>query len=231
MNKHFLHLILIVCSSTARGNITPGITMPDGFNKSSFSAVRLDAGGFEGYNAVTNNGCGGVTFKDFTPTPYRTLKDKNNDPVYKGIDFWYCEFENTVRKDGYGPGRLLPEKVYFDEKNGIWKKKKYHLSKEETKESLHNYGISDISALQPVTVYNIESVNAKGYAVIDSNIPKEDRNHGMKGKRISFCLMHDSDALCGSGPMVYTFDGKDVDFSPYVLKSLETIEMGLPANL
>lgn len=43
--------------------------MPDGFTKSSFSAVRLDAGGFEGYNAVTNNICGGVTFKDFTPTP------------------------------------------------------------------------------------------------------------------------------------------------------------------
>lgn len=31
--------------------------------------------------------------------------------------------------------------------------------------------------------------------------------------------------------MVDTFDGKDVDFSPYVLKSLETIEMGLPAKL
>lgn len=119
--------------------------------------------------------------------------------MYKGIDFWYCELENTVRKDGYGPGRLLPEKVYFDEKNEIWKKKKYHLSKEETKESFRTYGISDINALQLVTVYNIESVNAKGYAVIDSNIPKEDRDHGMNGKRISFCLMHDGDALCGSG--------------------------------
>jgi hypothetical protein len=231
MNKQFLPLILIFCTSAVWGNITPGITMPDGFNQSSFSAVRLDAGGFEGYNAVTNIGCGGVTFKDFTPEPYRTLKDKNNDPVYKGITLRYCDIENTVREDGYGPGQLLPEKVYFDKKSGIWKKKKYHLSKEETKESLRNYGISDIRALQPVTVYNIESVNAKGYAVIDSNIPKEDRDRGIKGKIISFCLMHDGDAFCGSGPMVYTFDGKDVDFSPYVLKSLETIEMGLPYTL
>jgi hypothetical protein len=230
MNKQFLSLILVLSSSTAWGKLIPEINMPDNFSKDHFVINKLERE-YGDYNFVTNGGCGDVTFKDFTPEPYRSQKDKKNSPVYKGITSWVCDLENTVKEDGFGPGRLLPEKVYFDKKSGNWKKKKYHLSKDETKESLRRYGISNISDLEPVVVYNIESVNAKGYAVINSNIPKEDRDHGVKGKTISFCLMHDGDALCGSGPMVYTFDGKDVDFSPYVLKSLETIEMGLPAKL
>ncbi|MCK1970391.1 hypothetical protein ACP26F_15755 [Franconibacter pulveris 1160] len=230
MNKQLLLLILVICPSVVWGEITPEVNMPDNISETQPVMNRLEEQ-YSDYNAITNSGCGDVTFKDFTPEPYRSQKDKKNNPVYKGITFWVCDFENTVKEDGFGPGRLLPEKVYFDKKSGTWKKKKYHLSKDETKESLRRYGISNISDLQPVALYNIESVNAKGYAVINSNIPKEDRDHGVKGKTISFCLMHDGDALCGSGPMVYTFDGKDVDFSPYVLKSLETIEMGLPSNL
>lgn len=73
-------------------------------------------------------------------------------------------------------------------------------------------------------------MNARGYAVIDSIIPREDKALGVKGKTISFYLIHDGNALCGASLMVYTFDGKNVDFSPYMLKSLETIKMGLPEN-
>lgn len=80
-----------------------------------------------------------------------------------------------VIHNGYGPGQALPEKVYLDKKTGLWKKKKYTLSKESTQSSLEVYGIKNLSELQPVELYNIQSVNARGYAVIDNNIPLWER--------------------------------------------------------
>ncbi|WP_230492845.1 hypothetical protein [Martelella alba] len=47
-------------------------------------------------------------------------------------------------------------------------------------------------------------------------------------KKLSFCLIQNQSysAFCGSRSMLV--DGKDIDFTPYMLKSLETVEMGLP---
>lgn len=36
--------------------------------------------------------------------------DEKNNPVYPSITLWYCDIEGNVKEDGYGTGRLLPEK-------------------------------------------------------------------------------------------------------------------------
>ncbi|MEI7100613.1 hypothetical protein ACOIDY_34370, partial [Klebsiella pneumoniae] len=89
-----------------------------------------------------------------------------------------CWFSVDVIHDGYGPNRLLPEKVYFDEKTGIWKKKKYTLSKESIQRSKDVYGIVNLSELQPVHLYNIQTINAHGYAVIDNNVSLQEQKKG-----------------------------------------------------
>lgn len=123
----------------------------------------------------------------------------------------------------------LLKKSILIKKTGLWKKKKYILSKEGTQRSLEVYGIKSLSELQPVELYNIQSVNARGYAVINRNIPQQEKKKGMK-KNLSFCLIQNQSyfAFCGSGSMINLVNGKEVDFTPYMLKSLETVEMGLP---
>jgi hypothetical protein len=113
-------------------------------------------------------------------------------------------------------------------KTGFWKKKKYNRNKEETRRSLDVYGIKSLSELQPLELYNIRSVNARGYAVINRNIPLEEKKKGVK-KRLSFCLIqnHSYSAFCGFGSIINVVDGKEIDFTPYMLKSLETVEIGL----
>lgn len=54
-----------------------------------------------------------------------------------------------------------------------------------------------------------------------------EKQKGVK-KSLSFCLIRDEVAFCGSGSMINLVDGKEVDFTPYMLKSFETVEMGLP---
>lgn len=86
------------------------------------------------------------------------------------------------------------------------------------------YGVKNINELKAINIYNIESVNASGYAIIDYNITKEEQRSNIK-KKLSFCLFSNTEAFCGSGSMIYLFDGKEVDFTNYVLKSLETVEI------
>ncbi|WBM68763.1 hypothetical protein OH773_11100 [Buttiauxella sp. WJP83] len=83
----------------------------------------------------------------------------------------------------------------------------------------------------PLKVYNINSLNARGFAVIDKNISNDDRNRfndeNLKMK-IYFCMIHkDGFALCGTGSLTTIKDGKEVDLTPYALKSLESMEIGI----
>lgn len=106
-------------------------------------------------------------------------------------------------------------------------KEKYAPGRESTQRSLEVYGIKSLSELQPLDLYNIRSVNARGYAVVNRNISLEEKKKGIK-KKLSFCLIQNQSysAFCGSRSMLV--DGKEVDFTPFMLKSLETVEMGLP---
>jgi hypothetical protein len=217
MRKILILLTLALLSQKAVSSITPEIQMPSYFNKDRFvnyyDAISSNSG---------NNSCDNILFKNFYPPEYISSKIK-----HPPFDTWFCWFSVDVIHDGYGPNRSLAEKVYFDKKTEQWKKKKYNRNREETRRSLDVYGIKSLSELQPLDLYNIRSVNARGYAVIDRNIPLQEKKKGLK-KSLSFCLIRDEAAFCGSGSMINLVDGKEVDFTPYMLKSLETVEMGLP---
>ena len=207
-------LLLVVIPFFSLGKITPEITTPDSFSELSFDQLTLHRGN---YLANTAD-CGMVSLKLFYPAEHNK---------YPPSASWLCLFPVDVIKDGYGPNRSLTEKVYFDKKTDLWKKKKYNRNREETSRSLDVYGIKSLSELQPLELYNIRFVNAHGYAVIDRNIPLQEKRKGVK-KRLSFCLVRDEAAFCGSGSMLNLVDEKDIDFTPYMLKSLETVEIGLP---
>ncbi|ROR15278.1 hypothetical protein [Erwinia sp. JUb26] len=218
MRKFLIPLTLALISQNAESDIVPEIHVPPDFNRNNFYIY---------YNEITSGGyggrsCGYVSFENFYPPEYTASKIKR--PPF---DPWLCLYALDVIHNGYGPDRVLPEEVYFDKKTGIWKKKKYTLSKESTRNSLDVYGIKSLNELQPLELYNIRSVNTRGYAVIDSNIPLRKKKIGVK-KSLSFCLIRDGAAFCGTGSMINLVDDKEVDFTPYMLKSLETVEMGLP---
>lgn len=143
---------------------------------------------------------------------------------------WLCLFDVDIKRDGYDTRDLLPEKIYFDTKSGLWKKKKNKLSKENIRDALKVYGVKSLNELHSFDMYNIQSVNARGYAVIDSNITREDQQKGVK-KNLAFCLAQDDAAFCGSGSIVDEIDGKEADFTLYMLKSLEMVEIGLPEKV
>lgn len=217
MREILILLTLALLSQKAVSSITPEIQMPSYFNKDRFVNY---------YDAISSNGgnnsCDNILFKNFYPPEYISSKIK-----YPPFDTWFCWFSVDVIHDGYGPNRSLAENVYFDKKTEQWKKKKYNRNREEIRRSLDVYGIKSLSELQPLDLYNIRSVNARGYAVIDRNIPLQEKKKGLK-KSLSFCLIRDEAAFCGSGSMINLVNGKEVDFTPYMLKSLETVEMGLP---
>lgn len=209
---------MALISQNAVSSIIPEIHLPPDFNKNNFGKY---------YKKIFTTGYGGrscdyVFFKNFYPPEYTTSKIKR--PPF---DPWLCLYAVDVIHNGYGPNKSLTEKVYFDKKTNQWKKKIYNRNRKETQHSMKVYGIKSLSELQPLDLYNIRSVNAYGYAVVDSNIPKQEKQNGVK-KSLSFCLIRDEAAFCGSGSMINLVDGKEVDFTPYMLKSLETVEMGLP---
>ncbi|QCA06464.1 hypothetical protein [Pantoea vagans] len=214
--KKLLLLMAIPCFTS--GKITPEITIPDSFSESSFDQLSLHRGNYLANTAS----CEIVSLKLFHPIEHNK---------YPPSASWLCLFPVDVINDGYGLNRSLAEKVYLDKKTDRWKKKGYIRNRKETQRSLDVYGIKSLSELQPLKLFNIQSVNARGYAVIDSNIPLEEKQKGVK-KRLSFCLIqnHSYSAFWGFGSMINVVDGKEIDFTPYMLKSLETIEMGLPAK-
>ena len=207
-------LLLMAIPFFSSGEITPEIATPDKFNEIFFTQITSS-----NYLAATS-GCKVISLKMFHPPERKE---------YPQSDTWLCLYAVDVIHDGYGPNRSLAEKVYFDKKTDTWKKKKYNRNREETLRSLDVNGIKSLSELQPLELYNIRSVNARGYAVIDSNVPLQEKQKGVK-KKLSFCLIQNQSyfAFCGSGSMVDLVDGKYIDFTPYMLKSLETVEIGLP---
>ncbi|MGC0984132.1 hypothetical protein WKH15_06310 [Pantoea agglomerans] len=210
-------LLLMAIPFFSSGEITPEITTPDKFSALPFYQKTLHR-----YDYLADTGCGIVSLKLFYPAEHNKYPPSGPSP-------WLCLYAVDVISNGYGPRQVLPERIYLDKKTGRWKKKKYALSRESTQRSLEVYGIKSLSELQPLDLYNIRSVNARGYAIVNRNIPLEEKKKGVK-KKLSFCLIQNQSysAFCGSRSMVDLVDSKEVDFTPYMLKSLETVEMGLP---
>ncbi|WP_228703315.1 hypothetical protein [Klebsiella pneumoniae] len=53
------------------------------------------------------------------------------------------------------------------------------MSKESIQRSKDVYGIVNLSELQPVHLYNIQTINAHGYAVIDNNVSLQEQKKGL----------------------------------------------------
>lgn len=209
-------LLLVAIPFFSLGKITSEIATPDRINEQPYDQLTLHRGN---YLADTAS-CKIVSLKLFYPPEHKK---------YPPSGPWLCLFSVDVIRNGYGPGQALPEKIYLDKKTGLWKKKKHPLSREGTERSLEFYGIKSLNELQPLELYNIQSVNARGYAVINRNIPLQEKQKGVK-KNLSFCLIQNQSysAFCGSGSIIDEENGKEIDFTPYMLKSLETVEIGLP---
>lgn len=222
MQNSLVFMMILFFSNTTLCAITPEITNPDNFNENIYIVKNLSAN--RGYSPSLGSDCGDITLKDFTPKIYRSQKNKTNNPLYQGITSQYCSIEKEAKGNGYVAGMLLPERIYFDNKDKIWKKKTKKMNTHDIIASQKLYGVKNINELKTINIYNIESVNASGYAIIDYNITKEEKRSNLK-KKLSFCLFSNAEAFCGSGSMIYLFDGKEVDFTNYVLKSLETVEI------
>lgn len=227
MRKLILHAILSIFPVIAWGEVNPEVIMPNNFNSSQFVENSL-SGDLGDYNSVSTGGCGNVKYKNFTFLSNQ--KNIESDVVKE----WTCLFGVDVKRDGYVAGDLLPEKINFNSKTGMWDKKNHTLTKSDIKDALKVYGIKNINELHPIDVYNIQTPNAKGYVVIDSNIPISEPSLAAKGKIISLCLIHPKNdvdfALCGYGRTQIKIDDKDIDLTPYVLKSVESLEMDTPED-
>ncbi|RFD81584.1 hypothetical protein SEET3133_02485, partial [Salmonella enterica subsp. enterica serovar Tennessee str. 3133] len=53
----------------------------------------------------------------------------------------------------------------------------------------------------------------------------EDDN--IKKKILIFVMIDGSHALCGAGSLIRKIDNQLIDFTPYILKSLESMEIGV----
>ena len=163
--------------------------------------------------------CDSVHLNDYF---FTRKNNKNEDlPENYPITDWQCLLLNGDEESyglGYDPSvadeKPANEVVSYDEKIDTWKivkRKKYH---------------KNDKLLQ---LFNITSFNAKGYAVIDENINKYDIQDGVtKKKEVKFCLIESnkkSYALCGQGNLLKNIDGKEVDLTPYFLKSLESMTL------
>lgn len=168
--------------------------------------------------------CDKVNFNEY----FFLSKRKADDGMPKNfpITDWQCVYLDGAQESyglDYDPDvadeKPANESVVYDEKNDIWKVKKRK----------HQYYKNAV----PLTLYNITSPNAKGYMVIDENVNKYDLQKGItKKKEVSFCMIQKTTlvALCGQGNLLKSIDGKEVDLTPYFLKSLESMTISNPAN-
>ncbi|MBV6820172.1 hypothetical protein KWG64_19680 [Rahnella sp. PD12R] len=133
---------------------------------------------------------------------------------------WFCLYATDIYEDGYGPG--LAEGVSYSKTKSLWIKKKN--KKTDISPAYLN------TPYKPIDLYNISSPNSKGFAIISRNILISDRelskNSPVK-KIIYFCMIRDTEALCGVGSLVHNINGQEIDFTPYALKSLESMEIGI----
>jgi len=118
-------LLMATIPFFSSGKITPEIATPDNFSDLAFQQQTLNQ-----YDYLADMaGCGIVLLKMFYPS-------EHNKYPPSGPSLWLCLFSVDVISNGYGPGQVLPEWIYLDKKTGLWKKKKYALSREKTQRSL-----------------------------------------------------------------------------------------------
>ncbi|EEQ0429580.1 hypothetical protein HCU92_004505, partial [Salmonella enterica subsp. enterica serovar Kentucky] len=146
----------------------------------------------------------------------KDLNDKNHvyDPEFYPITLWSCSYSREVYDVGEYGSHI--QHIVFDKNKKIWV-----IDDDATKTN---------NEFKPSVLYNISSVNAQGFLIIDENISEMDKtiyeDDNIK-KKFYFCMIDGSHALCGAGSLIRKIDNQLIDFTPYILKSLESMEIGV----
>lgn len=218
MKKNIFVFSVLFFFFSANAKIQPDIVTPMGFDENKFSLKMIGEYSYFPYNTVENSGCSNVLYKDY---PLDVHDGNINSPMVLSIKRLVCVFSNGVYEDGYDR-KSMAERVVYSKSRELWIKIKQKKSK------LSN-GYKSIP-YKEIELYNIESRNSRGFAVVNENITDSDRDSYKKQelkKVVSFCLIKGQDALCGSGDLIVKVEGKDVDLTSYILKSLESMEIGV----
>jgi len=214
-----LIFISIILSFAVHAAITPMIKFPESFNEKKYSPRTIREISFVHY-IQESTACNNATFNDyyFPARKKYSWPSQGDEPETKPIKEWFCLYANGIREAGYDVS--VKQKVVFSTKNNSWELRKSAYIHKDHKEKKYI----------PLKLYNIQSTHAKGFMVVDENITEDNKSQlGDKNlkKKIYFCMIQNSSGLCGFGNLMINTDGKEVDLTPYFLKSLESMELGV----
>ena len=214
----------MVMSFCSNAEISPFFNFPTAISENIHPVHREITSLTDASITWQTESCSAIKFDDyyFHGTPDDVYLNKLSP-----ITDWQCLLMDGDLESyglGYNPDvadeKPANEIVVYDEKDNIWKVKK-------RKHQYHENAV-------PLALYNITSPNAKGYMVIDENVNKYDLQRGLtKKKEVKFCMVEISKglyALCGHGNLLKVINGKEVDFTPYILKSLESMTLSNPTE-
>lgn len=194
--------------------------MPTDFKNYDFIVREIDSNSPIFYNAIESGGCSNIKYEEYLFSPGNTPDSKNNNYIKTlPISNWVCLSSDTAYSNGYD--RSMNERIVYSKSESLW------IKVNNKKLDIIPSGFNRV--YKSLRLYNIKSKNAKGYVVFDKNLTKDDKNtYKNADELISFCLVQDStySALCGSGSITST-SGE----IPYILKSIESMEIGLGNKL
>lgn len=162
--------------------------------------------------------CKNVKFNDyfFLNENIKDFNDKNYvyDFEFYLIILWSCLYSREVYDVGeYG---LYIQYIVFDKNKNIW--------------VIDDDVIKINNEFKLLFLYNISLVNVQGFLIIDENILEMDKiiyeDDNIK-KKFYFCMIDGLYVLCGVGSLIRKIDNQLIDFMLYILKLLESMEIGV----
>lgn len=152
-----------------------------------------------------------VHFSDYE---YQKLTDDEYFEKKDPISEWSCLFSGEAFEAGYDSQQVNSKglnvsssdnKIIYDYKSKDWKSVP---DKTYIKKGKPNH----------LSLMKVKSKNSTGFMVVNSMAKLKDGN---VGESVYFCLIHDNNALCGSGYGAVTNSGEDL--SKKTLRLLESI--------
>ncbi|MFP1725848.1 hypothetical protein [Lonsdalea quercina] len=150
----------------------------------------------------------------FTDYKSPALTDEEYYEKKTPISQWSCLYSGEAFEAGYDAQQVnnkgidvssADNKIIYDYKNKSWKSIP---DKTYVRNGKNNH----------LTLVQVKSKNATGFMAVNSMAKLKG---GTMGKSVYFCLIHNNNALCGSGDS--SFDDKGGDLSKNTLKLLESI--------
>ena len=201
-----LHVSVFLCVSSYAMATTP-VVGPEGTSvtRALSSDSNADVSSSSSFDACN------VHFTDYK---YPALTDDEYYEKKKPISQWSCLYSGEAFEAGYDTQQInnkgvnvsgTDNKIIYDYKNKIWK-------------SVSDKAYVKNGEVNHLSLINVKSKNASGFMAVN-NMAK--LKGGAIGKSVYFCLIHNNNALCGSGDS--SFDDKGEDLSKDTLKLLESI--------